>query len=615
VNARVPATPLARVVRVLRNFWRGSVRRRWHYIRPLVLLALGLFVLIAGTIGFEQYRGSGGARTYDFFDSFYRAVTLFAFSGAVNPPVPTLLQIARIVAPILTGYAALGTIVVLSREQARVGAIRLFVRRHVIVAGLGATGSRVAMSLVDTEPVVVIERDPAHTQAPVAAAHGVHVLSGTATDEIILRRAGIANARMLVVSCGSDGANIDVAAAAAAHAGTRRSPLTIFVHLSDIDLWTSLAIEGATFGAPPTGVRLEYFNVLATGAQLMVERHPPFGAKQPGVPLRPHVLLAGIEGVGEPLVVQVARTWRSIERGPGDELRITLTGPHADADLAHLRDSYPALDRYCTLGSRQMAIESAAFGAGAAMLTDDGHCDVTTAYVCITNETDAMIAALALHARPDALDVPVTVALPDEDNGVALALTSDDGRLSRIEPFGVLAAAASSELLLRGTNELFARAQHAQWLRAQEEKGITLGQKPTMRPWDELTDAQREVNRSFADDIQHKLRMVGCMLVPLPLPDPDAPSFSFTPDELELLSKEEHVRWMDDKLANGWRYGEKRNDALKIHDQIKPWEELDEENRQWDRDAVGQLPAIIELAGFKVERRTPAGAAAPASDS
>ena len=43
---------------------------------------------------------------YDFLDSLYRAVTLFGFGGAVNPPIPLSLQIARIVAPVLTGFAA-----------------------------------------------------------------------------------------------------------------------------------------------------------------------------------------------------------------------------------------------------------------------------------------------------------------------------------------------------------------------------------------------------------------------------------------------------------------------------------------------------------------------------
>ncbi len=587
--------------------WRDRVRRQWRAIRPAALLALGVTVLVLGTIGFEQYKELVGARhvsPYGFLDSLYRAITLFAFGGAVAPPVPVTLQIARIIAPVLTGYAAVGVIVTLTREQARVLAIRLFLRRHVIVAGLGATGARLALSLIDKEPVVVVELGPPNEHLEAANARGVRILPGNANDEIVLRRAGIQHARALVVSCGSDGANVDVAAAAARALERSHHSLTVFVHLNDVDLWSTLAAEGATFGSPPAGMRVEYFNVLDAGAQLMVERNPPFdGGPGEGKPSRPHILLVGVEGVGEPLVLQIVRTWRSLEHGPEDRLRITLTGASAEQDVARLRQNYPALDGYCQLETRALAIASASFQAGAAMLDADQRCDVTRAYVCIRDPADALIASLALHARPDTVEVPVTVALPDADSGVGIALASDRGRFGAIEPFGVLGEAASSELLLRGMNELFARAQHAQWLRAQEAKGITAERKPAMRPWEELDETAREVNRRFADDIQNKLRLVGYMLVPMPLADANEPPFAFSTDEVELLAKEEHQRWVDDKLAEGWRYGPVRDDAHKIHDQIKPWEQLDEENRGWDRDAVRGLPSVIELAGFKLQKR------------
>jgi len=166
-GARIAAPaegPLVRHAHRLRNLWRWRVRTRWHEARPLVLLILGISVLVLGTIGFMRLP----SENYDFFDSFYRAITLFAFGGAVTPPVPTTLQIARILAPILTGYAAVGTIFALTREQARVAGIKLFVRNHVIVARLGASGARLAYAVADKEPVVVIESDPTNERVATA---------------------------------------------------------------------------------------------------------------------------------------------------------------------------------------------------------------------------------------------------------------------------------------------------------------------------------------------------------------------------------------------------------------------------------------------------------------
>jgi preprotein translocase subunit Sss1 len=601
-GARIAAPAEGRVQRNahrLRNTWRWRVRPRWHEYRPLVLLILGISVLVLGTIGFEQLP----SEHYDFFDSFYRAITLFAFGGAVAPPVPPTLQIARILAPILTGYAAVGTILVLTREQARVAGIRLFVRDHVIVAGLGASGARIAYALGDREPVVVIESDPANERVATAPGRGVRVLRGLATDHGLLRRAGIAHARSLVVLCGQDGTNVDVAAAATEAVPHRHKPLTIFVHLRDLDLWSSLAAEGPALGSGKDSIRIEYFNVFATGAQLMLEHDPPFAPPAPvGPPHRPHVLVVGLEGVGEQIVLQTARMWRSVKRRAVDELRITFTGPDADADLARLRSRYPAIDRYCVLGARPLAIESAEFQSGAAMTGEDGACDVTHAYVCVIDEGDALVAALALHARADTTGVPVTVALEEAGNGVGIVLAAEEGRFADIRPFGVLAAATSDELLLRGTNELLARAQHAQWLRNEMAKGHTAAQNPNIRPWQELEESQREENRRFADDVHTKLMLSHCMLVPMPLRDPAEPQFQWRDADLEQLSQHEHTRWMSSKLADGWRYGEPRDDANKIHDQIKPWAKLDEENRDRDRDAVRELPDILELAGFRIQK-------------
>jgi hypothetical protein len=587
-------------LRSVRRTWRHH-RGRWHNIRPVVLLGLGVVSLVLGVIGYLQLgKINGLERPYGFLDALYRAIGLFAFGGTVPPPVPWSLQIARILAPILTGYAVIGTVLALAREQARVLAIRFFVRKHVIIAGLGATGSRLALALVDHEPVVVIEADPNNERHAAARLRGVWVLIGEATDEVMLRRAGLRHARTLVVAAGTDSTNVDVAAAATrVITEARLYPLTIFAHLRDLDLWTSLAAEGATFGSLRPGVRLEYFNILATGAQLLLERDPPFApTSHDHEPESHHVLIVGPEGIGEQLVLQIARQWMGHDP---ERLRITITGPNADRDLDDLRGRYPALDRYCKLGSRELDLASARFQSGVAMLDPDGRCDVTRAYVSLDDEGQALLAALALHARPETARVPVTVAVSDANAGIAILVESEQGRFVGIKSFGVMSAATSDELLLRGTNELLARAQHAQWLRNEQAKGLDPDTNPNMKPWDQLTDPQREENRRFADDLHAKLDLIGCMLVPLPLPDPAHKPFEFSDSELELLSQHEHQRWMASKLADGWTFGP-RDDAKKVHDQIKPWEQLDDANKDKDRNAVREIPAMLALAGFEIQR-------------
>ena len=122
----------------LRRVWRVSVRARWLTIRGPLLLGIAVMSLVLGTIGY--LRLTSVTPRYGFLDALYRSITLFAFGGTAPPPIPVSLQIARITAPLLTGYAALGTLLALTRAQAQVLGIRLFIRNHVIICGLGQTG-------------------------------------------------------------------------------------------------------------------------------------------------------------------------------------------------------------------------------------------------------------------------------------------------------------------------------------------------------------------------------------------------------------------------------------------------------------------------------------------
>lgn len=236
------------------------------------------------------------------------------------------------------------------------------------------------------------------------------------------------------------------------------------------------------------------------------------------------------------------------------------------------------------------------------MLGEDGTCDVTRAYVCLEDEGRALTAALALHAAPDAVSVPVVATVADASAGVAVALQREDGRAANITAFGLLTEATSPELLLRGTTEILARAKHEQYLRDGVARGDTIESYPNMCAWEELTEDSREDNRKFVDGIGEKLRQAGCMLVPMSLRDPDEPLFEFDDEEMELLARGEHDRWMRAKLEDGWRFGSPRDDARKLHDKMVPWEQLSESDRDRDREPIRELPAMLDLTGYRIRR-------------
>ena len=61
---------------------------------------------------------------------------------------------------------------------------------------------------------------------------------------------------------------------------------------------------------------------------------------------------------------------------------------------------------------------------------------------------------------------------------------------------------------------------------------------------------------------------------------------------------------MADRRRHGWTYATQRDNAAKKHPCLVPWEQLNETERDKDRDAVRNMPLLIEQAGFRVRKLT-----------
>src|SRR5262249_55787800 len=69
-----------------------------------------------------------------------------------------------------------------------------------------------------------------------------------------------------------------------------------------------------------------------------------------------------------------------------------------------------------------------------------------------------------------------------------------------------------------------------------------------------------------------------------------------------LLARNTHENWARQKLDDGWRYVPERNDERKEHPNLVPYEELSEEDKEYDRrTAMETLKAILAL-GYRIEK-------------
>lgn len=156
---------------------------------------------------------------------------------------------------------------------------------------------------------------------------------------------------------------------------------------------------------------------------------------------------------------------------------------------------------------------------------------------------------------------------------------------------------AANDTLPAAVRERVARAIYQMYRTNQERR------KPetdaAMRSWEDLPKSLKESNRHQADDIWAKLRAIGCSIA---VANGTPVVVQFTSGELERLAVMEHDRWVTERRAAGWTLGRHRDVERKISPYLVPWEQLAEEIREYDREAVLAIPEILAEAGLEIRR-------------
>lgn len=78
------------------------------------------------------------------------------------------------------------------------------------------------------------------------------------------------------------------------------------------------------------------------------------------------------------------------------------------------------------------------------------------------------------------------------------------------------------------------------------------------------------------------------------------------PDELlelsEKIAENVHDNWAVGRIAEGWTYGEKRDDVLKQTPCLVPYKDLPEQEKEYDRRTAFETLKLIISLGYKIEK-------------
>jgi len=579
----------------------GDVNRRipWKELRWIFLGALWLSILLLGYTGFAKYFSAHKIPATS-LDLLYATIQLIVLeSGSITSPIPLEVEIARFGLPTLAAITAVTTLALIFLEQALQVRLR-FIRNHVVICGLGRMGFLLANSFIDRgDTVVVIEHDDSNPFLEQVKARGAIALSGTATDAIVLGRAGVQRASTLIAVCGDDRVNAEIAIRAQQIVKTRRlKPLYCCIHIVDPQLY-ELLVNKELGGQNFTTIRLELFNIFDQGAKLLLQEFPPFNPDEGG--RGSHILVVGMGKFGESLIVHAARTWTMEHPGSDHRLKFTVIDRDAERKCEVLSIRYPQLPKRCEFLPLSIEFNSPKFHRADFLFATGKNIDVDLIYICLDDDSQGLSVSQALLRRLYDQQIPLIIRTQGTASLAGFLSNNNEDRsaFQHVHPFALLDRTCTPDLLLSGPHEYLARALHEEYVRQQTKTGSAVG--PARLTWSQLPEPMKESNRKQVDRIGANLEAVGCRIAPLM--DWDSTPFIFTLAEIEVIAHREHQGWCDDLRREGWVFTPGlKNTKKKTHPDLVEWDHLPEPEKEKNRAPIRELPTFLTRAGYRIDR-------------
>lgn len=549
--------------------------------RFLLVAAVGLVPLVLGYIGLHEYLSRPPASAsygHSWPDILFYDLQLpiLAAAPVEGPgPYPVALGIARLLAPAVAGLATLGTLRLLMAEQWRRWSSAAS-RGHSVVAGDGPVAVELARRLAaEGRRVVLVGAG----DEPLAQGHHGNLLKvrGDPGVPATLRAAGIARAEELY-ACTPEGiANAGIVLRARDEMpGTRKDPLSAYALVRDVGLGVALRARRIGTAADPR-LRLDFFDVNDIAARKLLDAHP-LAAGRRGMAA---AVLVGLGSLSVAILQEIARRHPPVPGGTPVEV-VIRNAP--DAEVTAIADRFPSVAANCSLSHEQ---------AGHLRASED--CVI---FVCLKDADEALREGLDLaHTTPSRVVVCLRESSLAGVLGARGALIDDI--MGRLAVFEVNQEACVPADIRADSVERLARAMHGAYVAMEAAKGNTEAANPSMASWERLPEDLRRANIAQAADIGSKMEAIDAVVVPQ---SPGIPDFTFTDQEVERLSRMEHDRWMRERTARGWAYGEQRDNARKLHPDLRDWSYLSEDARDKDRNAIRTLPDTLREAGFQIVR-------------
>lgn len=549
----------------------------------IAILFCAFVAFSLGCIGFYQVSVQAHINV-SIFDIFYNSASLFFFQFyGESGNVPISLEISRWLAPFSLSYAAIKTVLAILGEKVDRVKVR-WLSGHAIVFGLNERSKNTVQSLLnDGIPVVCIDES--------ASLHnwlkkrGGHFLPKFAETKELLEYCNILEAQYLLAATGDDRNNIEIVHST--HLKRLDNPQASML-LSAVEI-RNPTLASAVYGLPSLAEDYDSFTARvihysAMNSRLLLSNHGPHREIR-HLWEREHPLNLMLIGRSELMEALVFRLAAIGYYGSPHPHHVCLVGQDANRWRERMQKENSAISELLHIQSQETDLSLLNINNGKRLL-DEFSPDM------IYLSADRLDSALIWTQTLNKLEVKVPIIIISAD-GTARSILEPLFPAKRTVKFVQQDELCSHyKNIFNIKHDKLAKAIHDSYVEKQLSEGDSPEDNPSLVTWPKLPENLKDSNRNQADHAEIKCYLLSgkddCTAEEI--------RSKLTPETVEWLAKMEHERWCAEKRLNGWRYtdGAKNNDLL-LNPNLVPWDQLKEEERQKDRDAVEHLPELVKL--------------------
>ena len=545
---------------------------------PLII-GLGLFVTVLGTLGFLRFD-----EQYSFFDALYLTLQLFSMeSGAVDSP-SVLLEVARWMACfVLFSSLFKGALQAthLAIERKLIGQLN----GHIIICGAGQQGLKIVNECLAQGAFVVLVDLKEKELLSLPQNNRIRFLHADATLPLSLEALNVPTCDSIFLSNPANGMNLDILINLEQVIKASGKTKDCFIN-TDTPERFSTVLNTLQF----TGLNLRLFNFddlitreLLTQKALDQKYYQKESAE---------VVVLGDANISTFMIRQIARTFiKPFET----KISINVVGTQAVAITEELHETHPQLKVFAHLNP--ITSKKPALALNSYMNENDLSPEQFVVFICQESDSEGFFDLMDLSDLTG-IDASQIALLQTSNFPLETFFNSaNDSDMKGLTLFGLNRLKNSVDAIRGETLDSLAKKIHDRYLDAQLAGGAELGSQPAIMHWSDLDEQYKENNRRQADHIYSKLRYLN-----LTITRDTFSKFRFTEAEVETLAKIEHRRWCIEKYLDGWQHNETRNNLLRLHPDLIPWESLTEEIKDYDREPIKQIPKLLQELGLSITR-------------